>query len=159
MRPITPIPCMLRSALRTDFMAGVVINRSRGNKIKIIAKGNNRGRKRRVNMNIVGPLSMCLVIKVLKQKKETNGSKGSNSRPNPTGQTDPGDVGKKHRKQGQVLKPGMASKHTSIQHALTELARTVQSAKRKAARLCTQYYIIRAAGYAAKRNGKTRSRV
>lgn len=70
MRPITPIPCMLRSGLRTDFMAGVVINRSRGNKIKIIAKGNNRGRKRRVNMNIVGPLSMCLVIKVLKQKRK-----------------------------------------------------------------------------------------
>lgn len=95
----------------------------------------------------------------IEAKKETNGSKGSDSRPNPTGQTDPGGVGKKHRKHGQVLKPGMASKHTSIQHALTELARTVQSAKRKAARLCTQYYIIRAAGYAAKRNGKTRSRV
>lgn len=158
MRPITPIPCMLRSGLRTDFMAGVVINRSSGNKSKSSPRGTTGEEKKGKHeycwtaVNVFGHQS-------IEAKKETNGSKGSNSRPNPTGQTDPGGVGKKHRKHGQVLKPGMASKHTSIQHALTELARTVQSAKRKAARLCTQYNIIRAAGYAAMRNGKTRSRV
>lgn len=46
----------------------------KGEQIKIIAKENSQGKKkkdgiRRENMNIVGPLSVCLVIKVLKQKK------------------------------------------------------------------------------------------